>query len=163
VSAEPRTVRVAVGIVTDAAGAILITRRPDHVHQGGLWEFPGGKVETEETVAAALRRELHEELGIVIQAAEPLLRVRHPYPDKTVVLDAWRVTAYHGEPYGREGQPLVWALPETLADFAFPAADEAIITRLREERDQMAQQASSKATSTVLWTARRLGSCCSRK
>jgi 8-oxo-dGTP diphosphatase len=150
VSAELRTVHVAVGIVADVTGAILITRRPDHVHQGGLWEFPGGKVETGETVEAALRRELHEELGIVIQAAEPLLRVRHPYPDKTVVLDAWRVTAYLGEPRGREGQPLVWAPPETLADFAFPAADEAIITRLREERDQMAQQASSKATSTVL-------------
>lgn len=149
-SAELRTVRVAVGIVADVTGAILITRRPDHVHQGGLWEFPGGKVETGETVEAALRRELHEELGIVIQAAEPLLRVRYPYPDKTVVLDAWRVTAYLGEPRGREGQPLVWAPPETLADFTFPAADEAIITRLREERDQMAQQASSKATSTVL-------------
>ncbi|MFO7642121.1 MAG: NUDIX domain-containing protein, partial [Candidatus Competibacteraceae bacterium] len=71
-SAEPRTVRVAVGIIADATGAILIARRPDHVHQGGLWEFPGGKVEADETVDAALRRELHEELGIAIQAAEPL-------------------------------------------------------------------------------------------
>ncbi len=149
-SAGPRTIRVAVGIIADANGAILITRRPDHVHQGGLWEFPGGKVEADETVETALRRELHEELGIAVQAVEPLLRVRHSYPDKTVVLDVWRVTAYHGEPHGREGQPLAWALPEKLADFTFPAADEPIIARLRRERGQMAQQASSKATSSVL-------------
>jgi 8-oxo-dGTP diphosphatase len=154
VSAEPQTIRVAVGIVADAAGAILIARRPDHVHQGGLWEFPGGKVEAGETVEAALRRELREELGIVVQAAEPLPGVQHTYPDKTVVLDVWRVTAYHGEPRGREGQPLAWVSPETLNDFAFPAADESIIAWLRQKRDQeqdqMAQQASSKATSVVL-------------
>jgi len=150
VSAEPRVVRVAVGIVADADGAILITRRPDRVHQGGLWEFPGGKVETGETVDAALGRELHEELGIVIQSAEPLLEVWHSYPEKTVVLEVWRVTAYLGEPHGREGQPLLWILPEALADFTFPAADGPIIARLRREWDQMAQQASSKATSAVL-------------
>lgn len=149
-NAESRTLRVAVGIITDARGAILIARRPDHVHQGGLWEFPGGKVEAAETVETALRRELHEELGVVIQAAEPWLRVRHPYPEKTVVLEVWRVMAYRGEPHGREGQPLTWALPETLAHFAFPAADAPIIARLRQERTQMAQQASSKATSAVL-------------
>lgn len=120
-------VRVAVGIVADAAGAILITRRPDHAHQGGLWEFPGGKVEAGETVTAALRRELHEELGIRVQAAESLLHIRHAYPDKTVLLEVWRVTAYQGEPHGREGQPLTWVLPARLADFAFPAADAPII------------------------------------
>ena len=123
-------VRVAVGIVANAAGAILITRRPDHAHQGGLWEFPGGKVEAGETVTAALRRELHEELGIRVQAAEPLLHIRHAYPDKTVLLEVWRVTAYQGEPHGREGQPLIWVVPARLADFAFPAADAPIIEAL---------------------------------
>jgi len=144
------TVHVAVGIVADAAGAILITRRPNHVHQGGLWEFPGGKVEADETVAAALQRELHEELGIVVQTAEPWLQIRHAYPDKTVLLDVWRVTAWRGEPHGREGQPLRWASAMELADFVFPAADEAIIARLRREYAQIAQQASSKAMSDVL-------------
>ena len=100
------TVHVAVGIVADSAGAILIARRPDHAHQGGLWEFPGGKVEAAESVATALQRELHEELGIAVQAAEPWLQIRHAYPDKTVLLDVWRVTAWRGEPHGREGQPL---------------------------------------------------------
>jgi 8-oxo-dGTP diphosphatase len=141
---------VAVGIVADSTGAILIARRPDHAHQGGLWEFPGGKVEADEAVIAALRRELHEELGIAVQAAEPLLQVRHAYPDKTVLLDVWRVTAWRGEPHGREGQPLTWASPAKLANFAFPAADGPIIARLRLAWDQSAQQASSKGMSSVL-------------
>lgn len=143
-------IHVAVGIITDATGAILITQRPDHVHQGGLWEFPGGKVEPGETVEIALRRELREELGITIQAAEPLLQVHHAYPDQSVLLDVWRVTAYHGEPYGEEGQPLVWASPGMLADFAFPAADMPILQRLRQEYDHMTQQAKAKSTSAAL-------------
>ncbi|MCC8993256.1 MAG: 8-oxo-dGTP diphosphatase MutT [Candidatus Contendobacter sp.] len=124
------TVQVAVGIMINATGAVLITRRPEHVHQGGLWEFPGGKVESGEAMESALRRELHEELGITVQAAEPWLQVRHAYPDKTVLLEVWRVTAYQGEPQGREGQPLVWALPAEMATFAFPAADQPIIAAL---------------------------------
>jgi 8-oxo-dGTP diphosphatase len=123
-------VHVAVGVVTDPAGAVLIARRPDRAHQGGLWEFPGGKVEKGESVEAALSRELHEELGIVVRAAEPWLRIWHAYPDKTVLLDVWRVTAYGGEPRGREGQPLAWAPAAAMADFAFPAADEPIIAAL---------------------------------
>ena len=122
--------QVAVGIVSNAAGAVLIARRPDHVHQGGFWEFPGGKVENGEAVESALRRELHEELGITVQAAEPWLQVRHAYPDKIVRLQVWRVTAYTGEPHGREGQPLVWALPTEMGDFAFPAADQPILAAL---------------------------------
>jgi 8-oxo-dGTP diphosphatase len=144
------TVHVAVGIVADPAGAILITRRPDHAHQGGLWEFPGGKVEAAESVATALQRELDEELGIAVQAAEPWLQIRHAYPDKTVLLDVWRVTAWRGEPHGREGQPLEWASPARLTDFAFPAADEPIVARLRREHAQIAQQVSSKGMSDVL-------------
>ena len=149
-NAASRVVHVAVGILTDAAGAILLARRPDHAHQGGLWEFPGGKVEADETVERALARELREELGVTVQAAEPLLQVRHAYPDKKVLLDVWRVTAYRGEPHGREGQPLAWAPPARLADFAFPAADAPIIQWLRQEQNQMAQQANSKEMSVTL-------------
>ncbi|MCB1919013.1 MAG: NUDIX domain-containing protein, partial [Candidatus Competibacteraceae bacterium] len=85
-----KTVHVAVGILINAVGAVLITRRPEHVHQGGLWEFPGGKVEEGEPVAAALSRELHEELGVTVESAEPWLHVRHDYSDKRVFLDVWR-------------------------------------------------------------------------
>ena len=149
-NAESPAVPVAVGIIRDADGAILIARRPNHAHQGGLWEFPGGKIEAGETVEEALRRELHEEIGIIVQAAESWLQVRHAYADKSVLLEVWRVTAWHGDPHGREGQPLVWALPENLGNFAFPAADAPIIARLRQEPDQITQQARSKAMSRAL-------------
>ncbi|MCB1779591.1 MAG: 8-oxo-dGTP diphosphatase MutT [Candidatus Competibacteraceae bacterium] len=129
-----KIIHVAVGILTNAAGEVLITRRPDHVHQGGLWEFPGGKVEEGEPAAAALSRELHEELGITVQAAEPWLHVRHDYPDKCVFLDVWRVVVWRGEPHGREGQPLTWALPAGLQKRAFPAADAPIITALTDTK-----------------------------
>lgn len=136
-------VQVAVGIVINAAGAVLITRRPDHAHQGGLWEFPGGKVENGETVMLALRRELHEELGITVQTAEPWLQIRHAYPDQTVLLAVWRVTAYTGEPHGREGQPLVWALPAQIGDFTFSAADQPIIAALPTLTGSASVQASA--------------------
>ena len=113
-------------------------------------EFPGGKVEAAETVEAALRRELHEEIGIIVQTAEPWLQIRHVYADKTVLLEVWRVTAWRGDPHGREGQPLAWVLPEKLGNFTFPAADAPIIARLRQEPDQITQQARSKEISAVL-------------
>lgn len=144
------TVQVAVGIVVHAVGAVLITRRPDHVHQGGLWEFPGGKVESGESPESALRRELYEELGITVQAAEPWLQVRHAYPDQTVLLEVWRVTAYTGEPHGREGQPLIWASPAELETFAFPAADQPILAALQQSGIQIAQQANSNGISARL-------------
>ena len=127
-------VHVAVGIVAGADGAVLIARRPDHVHQGGLWEFPGGKVEHGESVIAALGRELREELGIAVRAAEPLLQTGYAYPDdRRVLLDVWRVTDFEGEPHGREGQPLVWASPGEMGQYTFPAADAPIIAVLLGE------------------------------
>jgi len=144
------TVQVAVGIMINATGAVLITRRPEHVHQGGLWEFPGGKVESGESPESALRRELHEELGITVQAAEPWLQVRHAYPDQTVLLEVWRVTAYTGEPHGREGQPLIWASPAELETFAFPAADQPILAALQQSGIQIVQQANSNGISARL-------------
>lgn len=129
---------VVVGIVTGADGTVLITRRPDDVHQGGLWEFPGGKVEHGESTMEALGRELHEELGIMLRAAEPLLQVDHAYPDRRVLLDVWRVTDFQGEPHGREGQPLVWVSLDEIERFAFPAADAPIVAALRARARQIA-------------------------
>lgn len=121
---------VAVGVLTDAAGRILLARRPAELHQGGLWEFPGGKVEPGETVAEALGRELKEELGISVEASSPLLEVRHDYGDRQVFLDVHRVTAWRGEPRGVEGQPLAWTLPSSLRDFDFPKGNVAIVESL---------------------------------
>jgi 8-oxo-dGTP diphosphatase len=119
-----------VGIVTNARGEILITRRPDHAHQGGLWEFPGGKLESGEAARAGLIRELREELGIGVRAAQPLTTVRHVYPDKAVLLDVWQVQDYTGDPCGLEGQPLRWVAPRNLHARDFPAADAPIIEAL---------------------------------
>ena len=118
---------VAVGIIEDAQHQVLVAQRPEHKHQGGKWEFPGGKIHAGEAVPEALARELHEELGITLRAACPLQRVRHVYPDKRVLLDVWRVTDYTGELHGREGQPLRWVTPQGLDDLALPAADLSIV------------------------------------
>lgn len=125
------TTQVAVGVLINSQDQVLIARRPDHVHQGGLWEFPGGKIEPGETIRTALVRELLEELGIEILAARPLIRIHHVYTDKTVLLDVWRIDRYQGEPHGREGQPIEWLSPQQLSTRAFPAANRPIINALR--------------------------------
>ena len=122
---------VAAAAIFDAQGRVLIARRPEHVHQGGLWEFPGGKLEADETVEVALRRELREEVGIEIVSARPLIRVRYDYPDKAVLLDVWRVDAFQGDAHGRERQPLVWVSPEDLSGYEFPQANKPIIRAVR--------------------------------
>jgi 8-oxo-dGTP diphosphatase len=124
-------IHVAAAVIRDDSGRVLLTRRPDHVHQGGLWEFPGGKLEPGESVGQALRRELHEELGIDVSAHSPVIRLRHDYPDKSVVLDVHLVTGYSGTPDGREGQPLAWVSLDEIHEYPLPAADRPIITALR--------------------------------
>lgn len=123
-------VHVAVGVVLNAEGAVLVTRRPVHLHQGGLWEFPGGKLEAGEDTAMALVRELREEVGIEVLAARPWLQVRHAYPDKTVLLDVWWVEDFQGVAQGLEGQALAWQLPTALDPALFPVANRVIIQRL---------------------------------
>lgn len=110
---------------------ILIARRPDHLHQGGLWEFPGAKVERGETVAAALHRELLEELAIQVQSAAPFLQVQHDYTDKAVLLDVWWVRTFSGQPQGNEGQRLQWVTVAELTDYTFPAANQPVIEALQ--------------------------------
>ncbi|MFV8818247.1 8-oxo-dGTP diphosphatase MutT [Haliea sp. E17] len=120
-------VHVAVGVVLDGANNILLTRRADDAHQGGLWEFPGGKVEAGEPVLEALARELLEELGIDPVATEPLIEIHHDYGDKQVLLDVHVVTAFSGEPVPQEGQPMRWVQVAGLDDYDFPAANVPIV------------------------------------
>lgn len=112
---------------------VLLARRPLHVHQGGLWEFPGGKVESGESVEQALCRELKEELDIEPTVFRPLIRIPHHYPDKSVLLDVWQVEEFLGEPHGREGQPLQWVLRSQLGAYQFPAANLPILNALQLE------------------------------
>ena len=126
-----KRVHVAAAVIRGTDGKILIARRADSQHQGGLWEFPGGKVEAGESVEMALGRELQEELGITVESARPLIKVQHDYPDKQVLLDVWEVSSFTGQPHGAEGQPLAWVTQRELADYEFPAANEPIVAAAR--------------------------------
>lgn len=126
-----RRVHVAAAALVDRAGRVLLARRADAAHQGGLWEFPGGKLEPGETVEAALRRELAEELGVAVVSHRPLIRIRHDYDDLSVLLDVHRVDDWHGEVHGREGQPLAWVAPGDLSAYPMPAADVGIVSALQ--------------------------------
>lgn len=125
-----QTVHVAVGVITNSDGDILIARRPATAHQGGLWEFPGGKVESGETVQQALARELHEELGVHTGDYSPLIQVAHDYGDKAVLLDVYRARILAGSAHGKEGQPLAWVNPGALHGYDFPLANRPIIRAL---------------------------------
>lgn len=126
-----KRIHVAAAVIRAEDGRILIARRADDQHQGGLWEFPGGKVEPGETVQAALARELEEELGIRPTVARPLIQVHHDYPDKQVLLDVWEVSAFVGAPHGAEGQPLAWVSARQLLEYQFPAANQPIVAAAR--------------------------------
>ena len=130
VSAQPGRIHVAVAAIMDDQRKVLLSKRPAHVHQGGLWEFPGGKLEDGEDLEQGLWRELHEELGIAPVSARPLIRVVHDYPDKSVLLDVWRIDRFKGIPHGREGQQIEWVPVEKLSCYAFPAANLPIINAL---------------------------------
>jgi 8-oxo-dGTP diphosphatase len=124
------TVHVAVGVLEDEQGRVLIARRPEHVHQGGLWEFPGGKVDPGETLTQALQRELWEELAIRVLTTQPLIRIPHHYTDKSVLLDVHKVTRFEGQPRGNEGQPVQWVSPHQFTQYQFPAANVPIVSAL---------------------------------
>lgn len=120
-----------VAAVIRREGRILIAQRPHDKHMGGLWEFPGGKVEPGEPAAVALVRELDEELGIIATGFRPLIRITHDYPDKAVCLEVWEVAAFSGEPHGREGQAVRWVTEAELPAFDYPAANRPIVTAAR--------------------------------
>jgi 8-oxo-dGTP diphosphatase len=109
-------VDVAVGVLIDAHGSFLLTSRPEGKVYAGYWEFPGGKLEAGESVEQALRRELHEELGIEIGAAQPWKTELVDYPHARVRLHFCKVFAWHGEFQMREQQSMAWqSLPVAVA------------------------------------------------
>jgi|GEM_PF-11143 len=128
VTPDPGRLHVVVAAIVNDQHEVLISKRPANVHQGGLWEFPGGKLEAGEGVEAGLSRELQEELGITLTGARPLIRVAHDYADKSVLLDVWRVDRFEGEPAGHEGQQVRWVSVDQLRHYEFPKANLPILT-----------------------------------
>ncbi len=125
-----RPVHVVAAVLRDALGRVLLARRTAGRDLAGAWEFPGGKVEAGETPMAALDRELHEELGIRVLAAQPLISVPQSYPGKRIVLDVHLVSAFDGTPWGRERQALAWSPLEKLESYPMPPADRPVVAAL---------------------------------
>ena len=123
---------VAAGLVF-RAGQLLITQRRPGDHLGLLWEFPGGKVEPNETFEHCLIRELHEELAIEISVGKQIEEITHAYPEKTVRLRFFRCTLLSGEPQPIHCHALAWVTRATLATYQFPAADAKLIHLLQND------------------------------
>jgi 8-oxo-dGTP diphosphatase len=111
---ERTTVRVAAAILQRRDGKVLLAQRLPATPYAGFWEFPGGKLEPGESARDALRRELDEELGIVVTRAAPWLIQRYDYPHAHVELEFFRVFEWHGEPHGRDGQAIAWQQPAAI-------------------------------------------------
>ncbi|MFL0796823.1 MAG: 8-oxo-dGTP diphosphatase MutT [Cellvibrionaceae bacterium] len=130
-----KRVYVAAGVILSPAGTepkkILLAKRPIDKHQGGLWEFPGGKVDVGETVQKALCREIKEELDIQVLQSDPLIKIHHDYSDKSVTLDVWLVSDFTGAPQGAEGQDIRWVLVSELDKYEFPAANVEIVEKVK--------------------------------
>ena|SRR5690348_1362328 len=123
---------VAAGLVFHR-NELLITQRHAQAHLGGLWEFPGGKREPEETFEQCLIRELREELGIEVAVGPLIESVEHSYPDKKVRIKFFKCAWVRGEPQALGCAALEWVRASQLGAYAFPAADARLIGRLQTD------------------------------
>ncbi len=129
-----RVIDVAAALVF-REGKLLITQRHADAHLGGLWEFPGGKREPNETFEACLTRELREELGIEVAVGELVESLTHAYPEKTVHLKFYRCRWEEHEPQPLGCLALNWVSAANLRDYAFPAADARLLGRLEQDAE----------------------------
>ena len=140
VSASPRPgeartlVEVSAGLVF-RHGLLLITRRRPDAHLGGLWEFPGGKVNGSESAEDCLKRELMEELGIEIEIKELLETIDHDYPEKSVRLKFFRCQWLRNEPRPLGCEDFAWIGKPQLANYAFPPADAQLLKKLQDNHE----------------------------
>lgn len=124
-----KRIHVAVGIIINANNQVLLAKRHGHLHQGGKWEFPGGKVENNETTTQALIRELKEEVDLNVTTTTPFMALSYDYPDKHVLLDIHLVQDFSGNGYGAEGQEIEWVDKANLAQYEFPDANQPILDK----------------------------------
>lgn len=159
---ERPEIHVMAGVLADETGRVLVAQRPVGKHLAGRWEFPGGKLHADEAPLAGLARELAEELGVTLESAEPLIRLRHDYPDRRVLLDVWRVTRYSGTPQGLDSQALDWVAPDDLPRIDLLEADRPIITALRlppvarcvDGLEGLVEASRSPQAETLFWQSR---------
>jgi 8-oxo-dGTP diphosphatase len=130
-STERKFVPIVAGCLSNDRGEFLICQRPAHKSYPGEWEFPGGKLERGESSQDALKRELHEELGIQVTACRPLIRSRHAYPELAVELDTWLVSSFDGQVRSSEHPAIAWVRADELPQWKLLAADRPIVTALR--------------------------------
>lgn len=128
------TVLVSAVALIDRDGRVLLAQRPEGKSMAGLWEFPGGKIESGETPEAALIRELHEELGIETwqSCLAPLTFASHTYETFHLLMPLFACRKWEGTPIAKEGQTLKWVLPKDLRNYPMPAADVPLIPILRD-------------------------------
>jgi A/G-specific adenine glycosylase len=124
--------QIAAGLIWND-GKLLIDQRKNHGLLGGLWEFPGGKIENGETPAQALRREIREELDVEVEVGDYFMTVEHAYTHLRVTLQVYHCLYRRGEPQALACQNWRWVEPSELRQFAFPNANRRIIDRLLDE------------------------------
>lgn len=128
-----KQLNIAVGIIRNPNHEIFITQRDGSSHMAGFWEFPGGKIESGETPAQALIRELQEEVGIDARDPVMIRTLEHRFPDRVVNLHFFMVETWSGEPYGKEGQPKRWVAQTALKEEDFPPANAEVVIALINE------------------------------
>ena len=123
---------VVAAAMIDAEGRVLIAQRPAHKSLGGLWEFPGGKVEPGESPEAALARELKEELDVQVEpeTLDPFAFASHAYDDFHLLMPLYTLENWRGNPIAKEAQALAWALPQQLGAYPMPPADKPLVEAL---------------------------------
>jgi len=143
---------VVAGLITDARGRILLTRRTEGRDLAGRWEFPGGKREPGETSEQALVRELEEELGIRAEVGDWIIDVPQRYPDKRLRLEVRRIRSFKGTPRGHEGQAMVWVMPDKLGRYDMPPADKPVVGALLQP-DRLLIPPAPAAADDAAWLA----------
>ncbi|CAM2744834.1 8-oxo-dGTP diphosphatase MutT [Vibrio diazotrophicus] len=129
-----KRIHIVAGIIFNQdKSQIFITKRPDNLHKGGFWEFPGGKVEEGESVEQAMTRELEEEIGIEVTEQYLFEHLEYDYPEKSLKFDFIVISNFNKEPYGKEGQEGLWVDIAELVNYQFPEANVPILERVIKE------------------------------
>ncbi len=129
-----KRIHIVAGIIfNEDKSQLFITKRPDNLHKGGFWEFPGGKVEVGESIEQAMIRELDEEIGIEVTEQTPFEHLEYDYPEKSLKFDFIVVSQFNNKPYGKEGQEGLWVSVADLEKYQFPEANLPIVERVVKE------------------------------